>query len=361
MVVKPISCVPVSFLDNFIQAPSSVRMLASPLRQCIVTNRALPSGENFDNHIYSFLNIIPTIDFLIRLAAMRVPTSRLPSGSKAPGPQGLLAPDGLLHSKYTHRKAGRASYILCWREAVLKLQKGSFKRISPHVTYSPRLPDYIAHLLRLRVLQDFELLAERLEYRVKNLKQPKVLSSVILRRLTRAEWGLMRSSGFIPYQNALAVLIVPPVNKDIVTRSRPEGSMSVAPTEVDNRTKPATRPLSVLMPASQKVENGLVSQLVSSPVVPLYHGATAFPNRSQRSALYSVLVRILVSERLMKKRLRGASASSPSNEGVESSKASHAFLLCSDENTGMRGDVAGVARALWRLRMFEGEGWQHSC
>lgn len=35
---------------------SSVRMLASPLRQCIVTNRALPSGESFfDHHIYPSL------------------------------------------------------------------------------------------------------------------------------------------------------------------------------------------------------------------------------------------------------------------------------------------------------------------
>ena len=282
---------------------------------------------------------------------MRVPVSRL-SISRG---QGLLAPDGLLHPKYTHRKAGRASYILCWREAVLKLRKGSFKRISPHVTYSPRLPDYIAHLLRLRVLQEFELLAERLEYRVKTLKQPKAYSTVILRRLTRAEWGLMRSSGFIPYQNALAVLIVPPVNKDVVTRTRPKGSMSAAPTEVDE-TKPPTRPLSVLMPASPN--NELAPQAVSSPVVPLYNGATAFPNRPQRSALYSILVRILVSERFLKKRLRGVGPSPPRNEEMESSKASHAFLLCSDEDTGKRGDVAGIARALWRLRMFEGEGWQ---
>ena len=289
---------------------------------------------------------------------MRVPASRISSGGNASGLQGLLAPDGLLHSKYTHRKAGRASYVLCWRPAVLKLQKGSFKRISPHVTYSPRLPDYIAHLLRLRVLQEFELLAERLEYRVRTFKQQKPYSTVILRRLTRAEWGLMRSSGFIPYQNALAILIVPPVNKDVVTGTRPKGSMSAAPpTEVDDHTKPATRPLSVLMPTSQNMDTELAPQAV----VPLYNGTTAFPNRFQRSALYSILVRILVSERFEKKHLRDAGASSPRNERVESSKASHAFLLCSDEDTGKRGDVAGVARALWRLRMFEGEGWQYSC
>ena len=288
---------------------------------------------------------------------MRVPASRLSSEGNASDIKGLLVPDGLLHSKYTHRKAGRASYILCWRKAVLKLQKGSFKRISPHVTYSPRLPNYIAHLLRLRVLQEFELLAETLEYRVKTFrKQPEAYSTVILRRLTRAEWGLMRSSGLIPYQNALAVLILPPVNKDVVTRTRPKGSMSVGPTEVDDHTKPATRPLSVLMPASQNMD----TELAPRAVVPLYNGTTAFPDRFQRSALYSILVRILVAERF-EKRLRDANASPTRNEGVELSKASHAFLLCSDEDTGKRGDVASVARALWRLRMFEGEGWQHSC
>lgn len=288
---------------------------------------------------------------------MRVPPSRLflTDGHKS-RIRGLLAPDGILHSKYTHRKAGRASYILCWRPAVLKLQKGGFKRISPHVTYPSRLPDYIAHLLRLRVLQEFELLAERLEYRVKTFKKQKAYSNVILRRLTRDEWGLMRSSGFIPYQNALAVLIVPPVNKDVVTRTRPKGSMSAAPTEGDDYTKLATRPLSVLMPVSQNVDTELAPQAV----VPLYNGTTAFPDRFQRSALYSILVRILVAERFEKKQLRSAGVPSPRNEGVESSKASHAFLLCSNEDTGKRGDVAGIARALWRLRMFEGEGWLHS-
>ena len=295
-------------------------------------------------------------DFLIRLTGMRVPASLLFSTEgNASGTRGLLAPDGILHSKYTHRKAGRASYILCWRPAVLKLQKGGFKRFSPHLTYSPRLPNYIAHLLRLRVLQEFELLAERLEYRVKTFKKQKAYSTVILRRLTRVEWGLMRSSGLIPYQNALAVLIVPPVNKDVVTRTRPKGSMSAAPPEVDDHTKPA-RPLSVLMPVSQNVDTELTPQAV----VPLYNCTTAFPNRFQRSALYSILVRILVSERFEKKQLREASVSSPRNEGVESSKASHAFLLCSNEDTGKRGDVAGIARALWRLKMFEGEGWEHS-
>jgi len=39
-------------------------------------------------------------------------------------------------------------------------------------------------------------------------------------------------------------------------------------------------------------------------------------------------------------------------------KASHPFLLCSDASTVLRGDAVGAAIALWRVRMWEGEGWE---
>ena len=39
-------------------------------------------------------------------------------------------------------------------------------------------------------------------------------------------------------------------------------------------------------------------------------------------------------------------------------KASHAFLLCSDAETCRRADAAATAIALWRVRMWEGSGWE---
>jgi len=39
-------------------------------------------------------------------------------------------------------------------------------------------------------------------------------------------------------------------------------------------------------------------------------------------------------------------------------KASHAFLLYSDENTSRRVDTVPAAIALWRVRMWEGAGWE---
>ncbi|KZP31418.1 hypothetical protein FIBSPDRAFT_944955 [Athelia psychrophila] len=39
-------------------------------------------------------------------------------------------------------------------------------------------------------------------------------------------------------------------------------------------------------------------------------------------------------------------------------KASHAFLLCADEKTANRADMTAVAIALWRIRMWEGAGWE---
>ncbi|KAF8165180.1 hypothetical protein B0H34DRAFT_226919 [Crassisporium funariophilum] len=312
-----------------------LRMLASPMRFCLATNRHVPS------------------DFLIRLAALRVTPSRLPISHKTNAPQATLVPDGLLHSRYTTRQSGRASYVLCWREAISRLKNGSYKRIASNLTLSPRLQEHIAHLLRLRVLQELELLAERLEYQTKTLKHRQTSHDVILRRLSRDEWGLMRASGTIPYPDAVLVLILPPVNKDTLTKVRPEGVMSARPPEDEDGITANIPPLSVLMPTSNAAENNTLPGTMPNPEVPLYNGFTAFPSRSQRSALHSLLMRILTAERAIKRMQPDAS----STKYPKHAKASHAFLLCSNETTAKRGDAAAIAVALWRLRMFEG-GWQ---
>jgi len=41
-------------------------------------------------------------------------------------------------------------------------------------------------------------------------------------------------------------------------------------------------------------------------------------------------------------------------------KASHAFLLSSDADTLMRVDTVPLAIALWRIRIWEGAGWEGS-
>jgi hypothetical protein len=283
---------------------------------------------------------------------------RLPSADddtqpkKKNSPDVTLVPDGLLHAKYVSRKVGgSAAYVLCCRKAIERLHPGSHRRISGKIALPPSLPEYIAHLLRLRVLQELELLTERLEYAMrsgKSLGNP----AVILRRLSYDEWGTLRSTGTIPYPNAVAVLVVPRPNRHPITKERPVPSMSASPPD-DEELPQALPPLSELVPYS---ETPLIDETGTLPnlEIPLYNSITAFPSRSQRAALYQFLTRILAAERFLKRLHRNHVPENGEDPLVR--KGSHAFVLCSDNRTIRRGDSAAIALALWRLRMYESDG-----
>ncbi|KAF8974365.1 hypothetical protein BDZ97DRAFT_1773213 [Flammula alnicola] len=292
---------------------------------------------------------------------MRVAASRLHVKGNASQSVPVLVPDGLLHPKYTgRRRMGGGIYVLCWRQAISQLWKGFHNTSAPNAVLNPGIHEHIAHLLRLRVLQEFELLAERLEFAVRSGKNQGI-SNVILRRLTRDEWGLMRSTGTLPYDDAVAVLILPPVNKDTVTKQRPQGNMLALPPADEQRPKELP-PISTLLLATSDAWNAELPCTLPKLKTPLYNGISAFPSRSQRAALHSVLLRILYAERSIKRMhaSRKPPSSSRSQKGAMPSKPSHAFLLCSDAYTARRGDPASIARALWRLRMYEGEGWMEN-
>ncbi|KAH9482834.1 hypothetical protein JR316_0004934 [Psilocybe cubensis] len=286
---------------------------------------------------------------LIRLTGMRIPSSN-PHRDKRN--QAKLVPDGILHPKYTNRKVSGGMYTLCWRQAIRQLERGAYKRISAELSLYSSLEHQIAHLLRLRILQEFELLAECLEFSVKRHKN--LGATPILRRLTYDEWGLMRSTGSLPCQNALAILICPPLNRNWRTGERPKGSFSALP-PADEHALTNLPPTSTLISASEDVSLEEVSDTLPQLQVPLYNCISAFPSVSQRAALHTLLLRILTTERFVKtfnKNNRNSHLIKPSR------KHSPAFLLCADENTIHRGDSAAVALALWRLRMYDSEGWQ---
>src|SRR6266545_3283727 len=183
------------------------------------------------------------VDLLIRLVGMRVPSAEKQSGESVAA---TLAPDGVLQPKYVSRKVGGgAAYILCWRKAIDNLQPGSYKRIAGRVLLPQSLPKYIAHLLRLRVLQELELMTERLEWAMRNRRNLGDYTP-ILRRLSKAEWISISSTGTIPYGGAVAVLVAPRPNRDRVTKERPRPSMSARPPE-DEELVEGLPPVSVLL------------------------------------------------------------------------------------------------------------------
>ncbi|KAG6887271.1 hypothetical protein C0992_013032 [Termitomyces sp. T32_za158] len=305
-----------SFDERRFASSPYLRMLASPLRQCILTSRFMPN------------------DFLVRLAVQRVP-----------GAQHTFIPDGLQHTKFTARRSGHAHYVPCTRHAIALLANLSIRRRAAHgIRPHPLLADHIAHLLRLRVLQELEVLADTLQSSTRASNAP------LLRRLTRAELATIRNTHTVPHPGALAVLIVPPLQKDPATGLRPAPNMSPAPPPPD--TAPPKRPLD--LPACElypvhppQWPDAAGDGILPEERIPLYNGAVMFPERGQRAALEARLRRLLQ----LQWEARPPPAAEPAN-----SKMSHAFLLCSDAESVLRGDTVGVAIALWRLRMFEDKG-----
>ncbi|KAK7049648.1 hypothetical protein VNI00_005679 [Paramarasmius palmivorus] len=168
----------------------------------------------------------------------------------------------------------------------------------------------------------------------------------------------MQTSGTLPIDNAIAVLVVPPVSRNPATKQRPQASMSSHPPMEEAEKSPTNAPnrtMSTLYPTTT-TESSQMSETLPTHQIPLYHGALAFPESSQRAALYELLSKILGVERNARYKAKMNTPESRSRKGEN--KYSHAFVLMSDENTIQFADTAAVALALWRLRMFEGMGWE---
>ena len=74
------------------------------------------------------------------------------------------------------------------------------------------LVDQIGHVLRVRVLQELELLADEMDRNSHHHWHDGIKPSApttILRRLTREEFQSVRETGVVSYPNALAVLVAP--------------------------------------------------------------------------------------------------------------------------------------------------------
>ncbi|KAG2146693.1 hypothetical protein DEU56DRAFT_150776 [Suillus clintonianus] len=313
-----------------------LRMLTSPLRECQITRKKLPR------------------DFLIRLAPVRLPASQ---GVRE---QQTLVPDGVEHPKFNPRRSTPACYIVCWKDAVpFATNRIPLRKFSPSLTVPPLLSVRIGYQLRLRVLQELDLLTKRLA--ASPLDDP---AATVLRRLTRSEWNVVRQTNSIPYKDAVALMVVPPVNQNPDTKERPQPSAQLNIADIvqndtdssENSPRPLP-PLSVLHPVT---DDDIGSPLLPNAKAPLYHGLSLFPARPQRAALHKALCKLLEAERRARSRALPTSDSSQYEKSARArgdAKGSHAFLLCSNQHTANRADVVPLAIALWRLRMWEGQAY----
>ncbi len=214
------------------------------------------------------------------------------------------------------------------------------------------------------MLQELEVLGQLLRRRSRNAEERPVL-----RRLTREEWKEISATGVIPYENAVAVLVVPPLNKDPNTKKRPEPPSSSNPiVEEPLVTGRPLPPVSVLHPASPELEIDDAESFLPYARLPLYNGLALFPSRAQRAALHAALNQVLSVEHSARSREAGRTGPSEKDNAIgntqktdkparNNEKASHAYLLCSDADSLLRADSVPLAIALWRIRMWEGAGW----
>lgn len=334
-------------------------------------------------------------DFLVRLAVLRLPTTQNARAIE------VLMPDGLEHPKYKRRKARVTVYVPCWKDAVGTMRSPgdyldiplthqltcmpslsvSLPRYGADIFFSKHLCSHISYLLRLRVLQELEVLIDALKQNRGRIEFDAGANPTILRRLTRSEFKTFRGTGIVAYPDAVAVLVVPPVNRDPRTNLRPRPSQepeipsSESSSLLNSVHKKALPPLSSLHYVSDP--EGVLDHPPEAPFstflpnarVPLYNGVTMFPSPPHRAALHKSLTELLDVERHFRGARLTSEMRSTSREDFQrakgDTKGSHAFLLLSNEQTVRRADTAALAIALWRLRMWEGdtfadniEGWE---
>ncbi|KAH9062176.1 hypothetical protein EDB87DRAFT_1559399 [Lactarius vividus] len=312
-----------------------LRMLSTPIRRCSLSSRYLPS------------------DFMVRLSVKRLPSPR--AGSK--WPSYVLVPDGLQHPKFKGLDSRKGHYVVCRRAVMQEFDtRKCHRRILSTIGQFSSLPEYIDHLLRLRILQELELLTERLQARPQCAAE-----SPLLRRLTWKELSAIRAGKPVQDGDAVAILVVPPLNRDPVTKTRPLPNTSPLPELLSEHPTTTLKrdplPLSTMYRALSPEDYQGFPDLVAPMKVPLYNGARLFPSRTQRAALHERLCKLLMVERRARWRQHGpASTSEFDNSRSANRLASPAFLLLSGAGTVLRADIVPLAIALWRLRMWEDDG-----
>lgn len=321
-----------------------------------MTGQRLPSGESYQTLLsWSMLTFV-RLDFLLRFSAATIDADTATLDLPKKISPTFLLPDGLLHPRFQALSGGSGWYILCWKDAVeefgsrgtlllpvprlitlliLKFPIGQHKRVHPTAHFHSLLASQITDHLRLRVLQEMELLGNRIE------ALPRNVQSTHVRRLSLDEWMDMKEGRWVPESSTLAVLVVPKVRPPREMMSDDPGSnMSKSPKEV--------HPLCNLYQSAAPPPN--------APLLPIYSGYALFPNRDQRTACRQALSRLITIER--KRRWRGrVFPSAPKDGGGGRARASDAFLFKADLGTASRVDVVPLVIALWRLRLWEGEGW----
>ncbi|KZP00194.1 hypothetical protein CALVIDRAFT_324830 [Calocera viscosa TUFC12733] len=172
------------------------------------------------------------------------------------------------------------------------------------------------------------------------------VDSPIIRRLTRTELQALREGSDVNLPGAAAVIMA--------TKMNPR-KKALKPTQESDRPEGAAEPAGVQgnrlsLPVSTTAYTSPDIGLPRRPI-PIYNSVTLFPDIEKRQILISHLAGMLQTER----RVRSKSLSLPRQSSA--SKASHGYLINLDPTSTKGASTTSLLIALWRMRLWHGEGW----
>lgn len=325
-----------SLLAFFVEA--SIQSACSQLLPATVLSQDVSSHQVPSQEIYTIsFALTPRIAFLLRLTALRMHLSE-PTANKPVSC--MIAPDGLQHPQFTARRSNRSVHVLCSRQAVsFCIANNRFGSLPAYARIPSNLTEQISHLLRVRILQELELLLAQLRARPK----ADILANPPIRRLSHLEWTKVQENRQIPWQDAIAVINVPPIPNPT------EPSMSPFPLPFDPEMEAnASQPVATFYPVSRisaLPTNFQYRDVLPSARVPLYNVLGLFPHIAQRTAFHQFLSQAQSSLETARSR--------KTDDEEASSSPSDAYLLTSNSQTIKLVDMPALAIAMWRVYLYE--------
>ncbi|KZT60733.1 hypothetical protein CALCODRAFT_83781 [Calocera cornea HHB12733] len=201
------------------------------------------------------------------------------------------------------------------------------------------LPEQIYELLQRSVLDELAAIKD-------NLQSTRAPYSPVVRRLTRDELQALREGSGVSLPGASAVIMATRINPRNRVLKQTEPS-----THQDGATLPPVELPSLSLPPST-IAYTMPDLGIPRPPIPIYNSLVLFPEVEKRQELMSLLANIIQAERSAE---RMAAASR--RMARSSSKASHGYLINLDAASTRRASTTNLLIALWRMRLYHGQGW----
>ncbi|KAG8833665.1 hypothetical protein FRC17_010269 [Serendipita sp. 399] len=280
-------------IEMDVAASPYARMLSGPIRTCLLTRASLPK------------------DLMVRFGGAVDPESK----------KTYLLPNEIEHPKYAPKAPGKNFWVSCWKDAVQHtILSGKHAMITPNMEAHSMLLQQVDYLLQRRLVQELELLRDRLQTVNHRITDP--LAECIIRELTSEEWDDIREKRTASLTGGQAILNFqdPPSDHDT--------SHLVCQTVSDN---------SGILPRE----------------LPLYNGNTFLSAETREQVLHLLNTLLGIEARATLRMTKKV----PKGKPTPHEDTQTAYLIRSTARTIARADSVPLCIALWRIRLWNGIGW----